>query len=167
MKGLLGLFSCILLVGCAITGPTYVMVDSTASHAAAEKRVYYLSSGRRELTLENPQYRKYAGLTDELLQGAGFTKVDSPDDANVIVALIYGVDRMRDGNRMKRTSFVELAAYDWIAVRDEGVRNTIWRTEIYTDGSHGGYSRNIPMLLEAAAPYVATNMIDPVDVVFE
>ena len=167
MKGLLASFLLLAVAGCAITGPVYVTVDSMASSAAAEKRTYYLFSGRRELTLKNAQYRKYAQLTDEMLQAAGFTKTDSPDTANVIVALIYGVDRMRDGNRMKRTSFVDLAAYDWIAVRDEGVRNTIWRTEIYTAGSHGGFSRNIPMMLEAAGPYVATNMLDPVEVVID
>lgn len=167
MKCLLVSLLCIALAGCAIRGPVYVTVDSTASAAAAEKRTYYLFSGRREYTLKNAQYRKFAGLTDELLQAAGFTKVDGPDTANVIIAFIYGVDRMRDGNRMKRTSFVELAAYDWVAVRDEGVRNTIWRTEIYTAGSHGGYSRNIPMLLKAAGPYVATNMLDPVDVIVD
>lgn len=167
MKGLLASFLCLALAGCAITGPTYVTVDSTAAAAAAEKRTYYLFSGRQELTLKNPQYRKYARLADELLQSAGFTKTDRPDTANVIVAFIYGVDRMRDGNRMKRTSFVEFAAYDWVAVRDEGVRNTIWRTEIFTQGSHGGYSRNIPMMLKAARPYVATNMLDPVDVVVD
>jgi hypothetical protein len=167
MKGLLASFLCLAVAGCAITGPTYVTVDSMASYAAAEKRTYYLFSARRGLTLKNAQYRKYAGLTDEILLAAGFTKTDSPDTANVIVALIYGVDRIRDGNRMRRTSFVELSAYDWVAVRDEGVRNTIWRTEIYTAGSHGGYSRNIPMLLKAAGPYVATNMLDPVEVVVD
>ena len=58
-----------------------------------EKRTYYLFSGRREYTLKNAQYRKFAGLTDELLQAAGFTKVDGPDTANVIIAFIYGFSK--------------------------------------------------------------------------
>ena len=167
VRSLLIAIAGLVLGGCALTEPTYVTVDSTASSRAADKKVYYLFSGRRELTMENLTYRKYANLTDEMLQGAGFTKVDDPENAEIIIAFIYGVDRARDGNRIKRTTFIELAAYDWVAVRDKGVRNTIWRTEIYTAGSHGGFSRNLPKLLEAAQPYVGTRLIDPVEVVFE
>lgn len=142
-----------------------VYVDSVASFSAAEKKDYFLfSPGRGPNAYERRRHDKFAGLVDEELLSAGFVKKETPEDAQVVVVFNYGVGRERDGGMLRRTSYVEIAAFDWVAVQQEGAKNAIWRTQIYTDGADGGIGRNVPLLLSVAGPYLGTTTADIVEV---
>ena len=157
----------IAATACALVEPSYVFVDAIASEHAGPQETYFLFSGRPGLTTDDRQFQRYAVLADEALQSAGLSKAATPDEADVVVGFVYGVDAVREGNVIRRTSHVELAAFDWDRVRDDGTRNAIWRTQAYMDGSHGGLGRVVPMLLQACAPWIAKSTGGIVEVQFD
>ena len=154
----------VLPIGCALVEPSYVYVDAIASDHAGRQETYFLFSGRPDLTTEDLQLRRYA---DAALGAAGLRKVEFVDEADVVVGFTYGVESVREGNVTRRTSHVELAAFDWDEVRDQGDRNAIWRTHAYMDGSHGGLGRVVPMLVEACAPWLGKSTGGIVEVEFD
>lgn len=155
----------VFVAGCSSMSSSVVYVDSVASSSAAEKRDYFLyAPGRGPNAYVRRQHEKFAGLVDEQLQSAGFVKKQKPEEAQVVVVFNYGVGRERDGGMIRRTSFVEIAAFDWLAVQQEGAKNAIWRTQMYTDGADGGAGRNVPLLLSVAGPYLATTTADVIEV---
>lgn len=150
---------------CSTFEPTVVYVDAVASSSAAEKKDYYLHSPERGHTAyERRRHEKFARLVDEELQSAGFIKKPTPEEAQVVVVFNYGVGREREGTLWRRTSFVEIAAFDWYAVREAGAKNAIWRAQMYLDGSDGGVGRNVPLLVSVAGPYLGTTGADVVEV---
>jgi hypothetical protein len=152
-------------VACSTFEPTVVYIDAVASSWAAEKKDYYLYSPKRgPNAYARRRHEKFSDLVDEELQSAGFIKKATPEEAQVVVVFNYGVGRERDGTLWRRTSFVEIAAFDWHAVRESGAKNAIWRTQMYLDGSDGGVGRNIPLLVSVAGPYFATTSADVVEV---
>ena len=167
MTRTLALFAALALGGCALFEPSYVYVDSIASAHAGPQETYFLFSGRPGLTTEDLQFRKYSRHADDALQNAGYRKVTAADAADVVVGFSYGVSAVREGNVIRRTSHVEIAAFDWDEVRDDGDRNAIWRTQAYMDGSHGGLSRVVPMLVEASAPWLGKSTDGIVEVEFD
>jgi hypothetical protein len=152
------------LTGCAVTGPVYVYVDSVAGPEASELRAYHLVSGRRGLTNKDPIYRELAGYAHNALQQAGFSRAETVDAAEVIVALTYGMNRERDGNLIQSSSFVKLTGFDWVAVKTTGARNAIWTTQAYRYGPTGGLDQTAPKLLRLAAPHIATTTGDIVEI---
>ena len=157
----------LLVAGCALTEPTYIYVDSIASPGSEELKSYYLFSGRRGLSEKDAHYRRFSRITHDILQSRGYTRAEGPDRSEVVIALTYGVDRKRVQNHIERTSFVELAAFEWDAISKSDERNAIWRTRIYKDGSSGGLSHVIPQLLEAGGPYIGTSTGDLIEVVLD
>jgi hypothetical protein len=167
MRTLILLAAALMIFGCAVGQPTYIYVDSVAAGSAAGMNKYYLLAEARpfygvidsgnDTAYGRRRHEKFVVLTDRILQAQGFEKLDSPESAELIVMLEYGVEVMRTGNRTERTSTVQITAFDWEAVRDTDRRNALWRTHAYMDGSSGGLSHVIPMLLEAAQPYVGTS----------
>ena len=167
MKSLVPLLSLLLLTGCVYFEPNYVYVDAIAAERPQHEETYYLFSGMPWLREEDLQFKKYASFAHDALGDAGFSRVESPDVADLVVGYSYGVSSVREGNAIRRTSHVELAAFDWEDVRDHGDRNAIWRTQAYMDGSHGGLGRVLPMLLEASTPWLGENSGDIIEVVFD
>lgn len=156
-----------LTAGCELVGPHYVYVDSIASTQLPDLKSYFLFSGRRSLTTKNAQYRRLSELAHETLASAGFQQAGSLEEADIVIAFTYGVDRVRRGNQIERTAFVEFSAYDWIAVNESDDRNAIWRTNIYQEGSSGGLDIVVPRLIRAATPYIGTRTGDVIEVVVE
>jgi hypothetical protein len=177
MRNLIMLAATTLIFGCAVVEPTYVYVDSVASGSAADLKKYYLLAEPRpyygvidsgnDTAYGRRRHQKFVVQTDQILQAQGFEKVDSPEQAELIVVLEYGVEVMRVGAHTERTSTVQINAFDWEAVRDTDRRNALWRTHAYMDGSSGGLSRVIPTLLEAAQPYVGTSTDGVAEVLVE
>jgi hypothetical protein len=161
------LLTTVVPTGCALVEPTYVYVDAIASDHAGPQETYFLFSGRPGLTTEDLQFRRLARHADEALGAAGLRKVESADEADVVVGFTYGVESVREGNVIRRTSHVELTAFDWDEVRDQGDRNAIWRTQAYMDGSHGGLGRVVPMMVEACAPWLGRSTGGIVEVEFD
>lgn len=157
-------FVALIAAGCSTLQPAAVYVDAVAASSATDKKDYYLYSPEAGPTAySRRQHEKFAGLIDEELQSAGFIKKLSPEEAQVVVVFNYGVGRERVGNMLRRTSYVEIAGFDWIAVREEGAKNAIWRTHMYIEGSDGGLGRNVPLLIGVAGPYLATTASDVVE----
>lgn len=161
------LLAAVAAAACALVEPSYVFVDAIASEHAGPQETYFLFSGRPGLATDDRQFQRYAELAHEALQSAGLREAATPDEADVVVGFVYGVDAVREGNVIRRTSHVELAAFDWDRVRDEGTRNAIWRTQAYMDGSHGGLGRVVPMLLQACAPWIGKSTGGIVEVRFD
>jgi hypothetical protein len=167
LKSTLGFLSFLLVSACALVEPVYVYVDGIAAPSAEPQETYFLFSGRRGLHHEDLQFRRYAVHADEALQAAGYRKVTTPDEADIVVGFSYGVEVERVGALERRTSHIELAAFDWDEVRDDGDRNAIWRTQAYMDGSHGGLGRVVPMLVEASTPWLGKSTGGIVEVEFD
>lgn len=167
-------FFIVLGSGCAGLEPRYAYVDSVTSRSAEGMSRYVLLARPRGYASaeEAPAYTRkrhetFVELTHEVLQGAGFERVGSPDEAELVIALDYGVDVTLEQVRTTRTSTVELVAFDWEAVRDSDERNAVWRTYAYMDGSSGGLGRVVPELLEALGPYAGRNTDGAVEIVLD
>ena len=167
LKSTISLLSFLLISACALVEPSYVYVDGIAAASDETQETYFLFSGRRGLNHEDLQFRRYSVHADEALQAAGYRKVATPDEADIVVGFSYGVEVERVGTLQRRTSHIELAAFDWDEVRDDGDRNAIWRTQAYMDGSHGGLGRVVPMLVEASTPWLGKSTGGIVEVVFD
>lgn len=166
--------SVILIAGCSALGPTYVYVDSIAARDVDGLTDYYLLSelrrqsrvAGREIGSAYARKRdeKFMALMDTALQSAGFSPVNSPDQAQLVILLNYGVDVASGRLKSDRTSAVQIAAFDWAAVKDLDQRNAIWRTSAWMEGSSGGLGRVVPMLIEAVEPYLGKNTRGTVEV---
>jgi hypothetical protein len=167
LKATIGFVLFLLASACALVEPSYVYVDGIAAPSAEPQETYFLFSGRRGLHHQDLHFRRYAVHADEALQTAGYRKVETPDEADIVVGFSYGVEIERVGTLERRTSHVELAAFDWDEVRDDGDRNAIWRTQAYMDGSHGGLGRVVPMLVEASTPWLGKSTGGIVEVEFD
>jgi len=152
------------ITACALMDPVYIFVDSVASPRAEDLRTYHLVSGRRGVTKKDPLYRELSGYAHRALQEAGFQPAASVNAAEIIVALTYGLERQRDGNRVQTSSFVKLTGFDWFAVRETGARNALWTTQAYRFGAAGGIDRSVPKLLRYAAPHIATTTGDIIEI---
>lgn len=164
----------VLTAGCKALEPEYAYVDSMASRSAAGLTRYVLLSSPKHYrdggSLPGYVRKRHEGFVEmahEVLGSAGFEHVESPEDAEVVVVLDYGIEVAVVSVRTERTSYVQLAAYDWEAVRDADRRNAIWRTRAYMDGSSGGLGRVVPILLEAMRPYVGTRTDGAMEAVVE
>jgi len=164
----------ILLAGCSALGPKYVYVDSIAARETGDLTSYYLLSelkrrsqlAGRELGSAYARKRdaKFIDLTDKALRSAGFTPVNSPDDAQLVILVNYAIDVSPGGLNEERTSTVQIVAFDWAAVRDLDQRNAIWRTSAWMEGGSGGLGRVVPVLIDAAGPYFGRNTGGTVEV---
>lgn len=164
----------VVLAGCSALGPTYVYVDSIAARDTGDLTDYYLLSelrrrsrvAGRELDSAYARKRdaKFIELTDKALQSAGFRPVDSPDEAQLVILLNYAIDVSPRGLNKERTSTVQIVAFDWAAVRDMDQRNAVWRTSAWMEGGSGGLGRVVPILIEAAGPYLGTSTRGTVEV---
>jgi hypothetical protein len=116
---------------------------------------------------ERKRHEKFVALTHDVLRSAGCQKVESPDEAELVVVLDYGVEVDDGAIHAERTSSVKLIAFDWMAVRDTDRHNALWRTHAWMDGSSGGLGRVVPELLEALRPYVGTRTDGAVEVILD
>jgi len=164
----------ILLAGCSALGPKYVYVDSIAGRDTGDLTSYYLLSELKRRSrlagteLGSAYARKrdarFMDLTDKALRSAGFTPVSSPDDAQLVILVNYGIDISPGGLNEERTSSVQIVAFDWAAVRDMDQRNAVWRTSAWMEGSSGGLGRVVPVLIDAAGHYFGSNTGGTVEV---
>jgi hypothetical protein len=158
--------------GCTGMQPRYAYVDSVASQSAEQMGRYVLLAEPRGYDdpralpgYERKRHEKFVVLTHDVLRSAGFQKVESPDEAELVIVLDYGVEADTGAVHAQRTSSVKLIAFDWMAVRDADRRNALWRTHAWMDGSSGGLGRVVPELLEALRPYVGTRTDGAVEVI--
>jgi len=151
-------------------------VDSIAAPESADLKDYYLLSEYRQRSrglaereagsaYARNRHRKFIEQVNEALQSQGFRQVDVPDKAQLIVTLQYGIDVQRGKVNSERTSSVRIVAFDWAAVRDLDHRNAIWHTSAWMDNSSGGLGHVVPILIEAAGPYLGSNTRGTVEVV--
>ncbi len=161
--------------GCAGIGQTYVYVDSIAAPGSENLKDYYLLSEYRRRSggvadveagsaYAQNRHRKFIGLVNEALQSQGYTQVDVPDKAQLIVTLQYGIDVRRGKVNSQRTSSVRIVAFDWAAVRDLDHRNAVWHTSAWMDNSSGGLGRVVPIMIGAAGRYLGSNTRGTVEV---
>ncbi len=174
MRTVCVVFVLFLVSGCTGLETRYAYVDSVASRSAEGMQRYVLLGRPRGYgsAEEAPAYirkrhEEFVDLVHQLLLQAGYQRVESADDAELVIAFDYGVDVAMEQTRTERTSTVELVAFDWIAVRDSDERNAIWRTYAYMDGSSGGLGRVVPELLEALGPYAGRNTGGAVEIVLD
>jgi hypothetical protein len=167
-------FLLLLVSGCAGLEPRYAYVDSVASRSAEGMHRYLLLARPRGYgsAEEAPAYvrkrhEEFVNLAHQVLRQAGYQRVESADDAELVIGFDYGVEVTMGQVRSERTSTVEMVAFDWIAVRDSDERNAIWRTYAYMDGSSGGLGRVVPELLEALGPYAGRNTGGTVEIVLD
>jgi len=155
------------LPACAAIAPQYVYVDSVAAHSSEGMKNYYLlaefrrrgSPGGADVgsSYERKRHEKFVTQLVDALAADGFNRKDTPDQAELIISLQYGVEVVPGGVRADRTSSLQVVAFDWEAVSEQDHRNAVWRTNAWMDGSSGGLSRVIPILIEAARPFLGTN----------
>lgn len=164
----------LLVSGCAGRETRYAYVDSVASRSAEGMYRYVLlarppgyGSADEAPAYTRKRHEKFVGLAHQVLQQAGYQRMESADDAELVIAFDYRVEVTMIQVRSERTSTVELVAFDWIAVRDSDERNAIWRTYAHMDGSSGGLGRVVPELLEALGPHVGQSTGGAVEIVLD
>lgn len=140
--------------GCALGEPRYAYVDSVAAPDAPTATTYYLISAIRGLDLDAPELRRFRDMAHEAMATAGFTRVESVKEAELVVTFAFGVTSDRGDLVTERTSYANLTAFDWEAVSAHDARNAAWVTRAYMDGADGGLGLVVGLLLEAAAPHI-------------
>lgn len=81
----------VVLAGC-MPGIRYnVQVDSLTSPAAQTAKTYVLFPGNQGVTKDDLQYQEYAADVGRALASHGFLPARSPSDADVAIALTYGI----------------------------------------------------------------------------
>ncbi len=171
----IALMAALCVPACAAVAPRYVYVDSVAAHSSEGMQDYYLlaqfrrrgAPGGAEVgsAYERKRHEKFVAQLVDALDSAGFVRKETPDQAELIISLQYGVEVVPGGVRAERTSSLQVVAFDWQAVSEQDHRNAIWRTNAWMDGSSGGLSRVIPILIDAARPYLGTNTDGTMEVV--
>ena len=85
----------LLLSACA-TGPRLMQirsdVDALATSDAQNKRHFVILPGNKDLKEQDLQFIEFKAYVEKVLANRGFTKVDKPQDGDVVLFLSYGVD---------------------------------------------------------------------------
>ena len=81
----------LMLTSCATGGQFHVNVSSLASSSADEKGSYFLLPGNDGVTFEDLQFQEYAAYVKRILDAQGFIYEPNVENADVAVALSYGI----------------------------------------------------------------------------
>ncbi|WP_150430762.1 hypothetical protein [Dechloromonas sp. CZR5] len=101
------LFACLLLLLCAVlsgcatnnvTPPLHfaVLVDSIAAENRGVPKTYVIGSGDNKISSGDLHFREYAEQVEKALAVNGYVKAASPDDAAILIALVYGISDPKD-----------------------------------------------------------------------
>lgn len=90
-----------VLSGCAtnnVAPPLHfsVLVDSIAAEHKDVPKTYAIGSGDKTISSGDLHFREYAGQVEKALAVSGYVKVANPDDAAILIALVYGISEPRD-----------------------------------------------------------------------
>jgi hypothetical protein len=80
----------IILISCA-TNRVAVSVNSLAEPDSFQKNRYVILSNMEGVDSSDLQFKEYSGYIDNILNEKGFTKASSPDDAQIVIFLAYGM----------------------------------------------------------------------------
>jgi len=86
-----------------------VNVDAVCANVATRGHSYLLWPGEKGLTPNDLLFREYAKNIDTILRGAGYTRADSTEQADIIVIADYGI-----GNPRISTSTTSVPIYDFV-----------------------------------------------------
>ena len=68
-----------------------VAIDSINSPSATNNKTYILLPGNRDTSVDDLQFKEYATYVERALGYQGFQKADSPETANCVIFLNYGI----------------------------------------------------------------------------
>lgn len=157
------IFALCSVCGCADPQLLEVGVGTLASPAASANRTYIVASGDKRVARGDPQFQEYARYLRRVLDAHGFVRANPPKEANVAIVLSYGILAQQTSKPM---AYVYIAAYDFVKLRHTGKLTRLWRTFMIsrTPVFSGNLRRVFPILLGAAAPFIATNRQKVIDV---
>lgn len=83
--------SILLLIGCSSTPKFHVNVDSLCSTEMAEKKIYILLPGNKDIKVHDLQFKEYANYVNTALQNNGFIQARNGEKAEIAIFLSYGI----------------------------------------------------------------------------
>lgn len=90
-KAALALLLVLVASSCATTKTFLVQIDSIGNNAYHEEKTYIFVPTEKDVKADDLRFIEYTGYIEKVLSKKGYTKVDSAQDANIIVYVMYGV----------------------------------------------------------------------------
>lgn len=111
-----------------------IFVDSINADNAPKHKSYIVASGNKQISSADLQFREYASQIEKALTGQGFTKVSNPEDAEIVVALTYGISNPKEST----------ASYSLPVFGQTGIASSTTYGQISPQGSFSGTTYNTP-----------------------
>ncbi len=185
----------LLITGCATTSATstpetgrarYVVeIDSIAAAGAdLRSKTYVLSSAMKNVGEHDLQFREFAGYIETALSKQGYKRVDSEENADLLIRLAYGIGdpktEIYTQTYTTSTGYSYPVGWTWITVppKTETVtvkkttysrylileaydsrdrRSQLWKTTVTSTGRVSDLRIALPHMVVASIPYFGTN----------
>jgi hypothetical protein len=165
--GQMKLFLLLTLVSCTLIPGGRDMVTSKVQALSKDENKYSVKVVPSSETTDELKFEKYAKLTEQALQNAGYTISENPE---VIVKMEFEIkdDFYSDTSTNLITGLVEtdrMNQYVRIAkMRAYKGKKQIWSIEVTSVGSNRHLYKVWPYLMDAAIPYFGRNLDDSVTI---
>jgi hypothetical protein len=168
-----------------------IILFASCSNQNIDLNVYSESRGKvntnKKAYLMNTSYTKYSSKEIsmeivEALKKAGFDSVATPEEAEIVILVSYGVTEPHtvrfvadcDGGNvdLDEDSFQESVYYNYISftgidlkeLRTKNIRVPVWKTYASFYSSVDRFQVIFPYLLSAVSPYFGQNLDKPIEV---
>lgn len=169
MKRILAALLAAAVGGCAVapaSAPSYKLtVSSIRSPDAIRLRKFVVGSGDKNVGRDSLEFLEAKGYLEAALQAKGFVLANSPDMADMVVLLSYGILPMGKTSsdiifgRWLRVEAVSAAEY-----RKTGTIRSVWATRITSTGTGSDLRVLIPVMIRGAQNYLGEDTGHSIDV---
>jgi hypothetical protein len=200
---LLGIIAA-LIIGCATEQPAspadprmigvddivLVTIDSlAASDAALKGKTYYITSAVKDMGDEDLQFIEFARYIENALSPKGYTRIESKENADLLVRLAFGVGAPQTTTTtyttsmgysypvgeiwftmppktetVQQTNFMRnliLEAYD---LKDPNRKSQLWKTMVKSQGYRSDLRIVLAYMIAASADFFGTNTVKEVEI---
>jgi hypothetical protein len=169
----------------------------TSPHAHVAPSSYLLKSLENKKDENSLLFQKYAQTVTEVLKAEGYSKAVQNQPTNQIIYFDYGIDKVNQstevytepdisfhigwgypyyhpfytpfyggGYTTYRKTHIYYNRYITLLAKDT-LNKELWRIDVSSIGESKNLQKIIPILINAAAPYIGTNTAEPVNIVIK
>lgn len=120
----------LLLCGCARHPNFHVSVSALAAPRAESARRYVLIPGNEDVQPQDLQFQEYAGYIRNVLDMQGFSQVEDPKNAEIIIVLAYSI-----GDPQQQSYTYSIPQWG-----QTGYSSATTYGTLYTSGNYGSYT---------------------------
>lgn len=155
----------IVLLGCATLSPNSnpyeIKINSLAVSNGPEYRTFDFMPGMEGTSWEDLQFQEYVTYLHHALESKGYKFSRYTKDAEIMIAVSYGVQPIRPGRYYR---YLNVRALDYATWQETKVLTPLWEVTAESSGRSGDLRKVFPKLVAASLPFLGVDSGETVHV---